>query len=154
MISVFSSSTASYFVPGVTAPIFIQPAHGDDNFRRPDAPDLSRADLLPAFPSAEDAAQESAWNLWQDWHLAVSLLPERDTVNGEYFDLRDIVGCVGTCYINRFSCHVQRLYPNWEGRYRFRLVHVLRVVKCYLRDGHKRHSRAELIRRVREKQFG
>lgn len=151
IIVMLALSPPSYFIPGVPSPVFIQPAHGHDNFRRSDAPDLSLPDLLPAFPSDETAGEIESWAAWENWHLALALLPKRDTVNGEYFDLRDIAPCVGICSTCRISAVAKRLYPNWEGRYRFRLVHVLRVVKSYLRDGNKRHSREELIRRVSEK---
>lgn len=149
-----SLQSLSPFLPKGTTPRFIQPAHGGDNYCLPDAHDLCRQSILPAWPEPKIARELSSWEEWANWQLAVALLPERDTVNGERFDLKDIAPCVGTCTTKRLSSHVQSLYPNWEGRYRFMLKHILCVVKRYLRDGNKAHSREELIRRVRVKFYG
>ena len=134
-------------------PNFIHPAHGGDNYCPPDASDLCRASILPPLPDAHDARQAESWSAWENWQLAVALLPERDTVNGEFFDLRDIAPAVGTCKVKNLSTHVQTLYPNWEGRYKFMLKHILCVIKRYLRDGSKAHTRADLIRLNFEKHF-
>ena len=149
-----SPQSFNSFLPKGEAPKFIHPAHGGDNYCLPDSSDLCRKSILPAVPSVESAHELSSWEEWANWQLAVALLPERDTVNGERFDLNDIAPCVGTVTTKRLSSHVQSLYPNWEGRYKFMLKHILCVVKRYLRDGSKAHSREELIRLVFEKHYG
>ena len=146
-------SLSSFLPPGAT-PRFIQPAHGGNNYRHPDAPDIDIEQILPALPERDAARSASAWSEWKDWQLATALLPERDTVNGEYFEITDIAPCVGRCHPKSISRYAQQLYPDWCGRYRFRLVHVLRLVKCYQQNGVKKHSRAELIRMVAEKFYG
>lgn len=140
--------------PQSITPRIVRPAHGGDNYCVPDGHDLCRQSLLPALPPRDAARDAGAWSAWANWQLVVALLPDRDTVNGERFDLRDIAPCVGTVSTKSLSSHVQSLYPNWEGRYRFMLKHILCVVKRYLRDGHKAHSRPELIRRVWAKFYG
>ena len=135
-------------------PRIVRPAHGGDNYCVPDGHDLCRQSLLPALPPRDAARDAGAWSAWANWQLVVALLPDRDTVNGERFDLKDIAPCVGTVSTKSLSSHVQSLYPNWEGRYRFMLKHILCVVKRYGRNGHKAHSRSELIRRVWAKFYG
>ncbi len=153
-LTAVSQHSLSSFLPKGKSPTFIQPAHGGDNYCLPNSIDICRSSLLPALPDVNSARELSAWEDWADWQLAVALLPLRDTVNGERFDLRDIAPCVGSCTTNGLNRHVHSLYPNWEGRYRFMLKHILCVVKRYLRDGSKAHSREELIRLMVAKNFG
>ena len=96
--------------------------------------------------------EADAFVAWRDWELAAALLPERDTEEGtEYYDVRDIMGCLGPVSSYSLSRHAMDIWPNYEGNYRFKFSDAVRLIKRYMLVGRKRFDRDELELMVRNK---